>query len=317
MGAWDTFKDSAKSLIGGNKKAILEIADFSERNIKEEKAQKPSAGKPGMSNLGGFSSDAMKSYASGLDKLESLSKKLSDNIGAITGGKGFDSYSKIKRYRFEVQFNPEELYITGYGGEELPIINYRTKDKEGKEGDAKDKKGEKDPNKIGDVPLGGSHMASASTRIDMRFKLIFDQVNIQDAFFADKFTLSQTNIVKGVGSAVKKGIGKATDKAKQGHWTVQTEVEALTAIVRDPNKRLARFVWGDMAYEGVINHVNAEYVMFNVNGEPIRAFVNISMVLFDAEVSGANTDIWKNEYNKDFGSLKKPLDNPVGDLSII
>ncbi|MCR5402665.1 MAG: hypothetical protein K6E91_02465 [Butyrivibrio sp.] len=302
MGAWDTFKDSAKSLIGGNKKAILEVADFSERKIQEENAQKPSAGKPGISSVGGFSTEAMNKYGKALDNIKS---SVDDLVG---GGKdGFDYYQKIKKYRFEVQFNPEEISITGYGGEELPINTYRTKDKNGKEEVRDDK--EKNPNQIGDVPLQGSHMASASTRIDMRFKLIFDQVNIQDAFFADKFTLSQTNIVKGVGSAIKKGVGKVTDKAKQGHWTVQTEVEALTAIVRDQNKRLARFAWGDMAYEGVINHVSAEYVMFNVNGEPIRAFVNISMILFDAEVSGANTNIWKNEYMKDFGSLGDPTKN--------
>lgn len=303
MGAWDTFKDSAKSLVGGNKKAILEIADFSERKVQEQAAQKPSAGKPGISSIGGFSLESVNSFGAGLDGIKA-------SVGSIigNGNNGFDNYQKIKRYRFEVQFNPEEISITGYGGEELPIINYRTKDKDKeKKGHGEQQPGVKDTNQIGDIPMQGSHMASASTRIDMRFKLIFDQVNIQDAFFADKFTLSQTNVIKGIGTAVKKGIGKAKDKSKQGHWTVQTEVEALTAIVRDPNKRLARFAWGDMAYEGVINHVNAEYVMFNVNGEPIRAYVNISMVLFDAEVSGANTTIWKNEYMKDFGSLGNPL----------
>jgi hypothetical protein len=85
--------------------------------------------------------------------------------------------------------------------------------------------------------------------------------------------------------------------------SVQPEVEALTSVVRSGTKRLVRFVWGDMVYEGVLNNVNAEYVMFNPNGEPVRAYVSMSMVLYDEEVAGANTDIWQREYMKDFYSL--------------
>ena len=85
--------------------------------------------------------------------------------------------------------------------------------------------------------------------------------------------------------------------------SVQPEVEALTALVRSGDKRLTRFIWGDMAYEGVLNSVNAEYVMFNCNGEPCRAFVSLNMVLYDADVAGSNTNIWQQEYQKDVYSL--------------
>ena len=142
----------------------------------------------------------------------------------------------------------------------------------------------------------GSSMASATTRIDMSFKIAFDKSNPQDAFFSDKFTLSQTNLAKGALRSGLKAAGKMSN-------SVQPEVEALTALVRSGNKRLTRFVWGDMAYEGVLNSVNAEYVMFNCNGEPCRAFVSLNMVLYDADVAGANTDIWQTEYMRDIYSI--------------
>lgn len=275
--------DSLKSVVGLNQKAVLEIADFTNRDVKEQEAPKPSSGKKGFSVPSTFSNAALKSFTSAL--------------GVSTGdANAFSNYKKYEKYKFEVQFNPEEITIQGYGGEELPIQKYVTKDhKKAEKSQAEQEMDKANPK----PPVGGSHMAAADTRIEMNFKLIFDKVNIQDAFFADKFTLSQTNIVKGAGTAIKKIAG--------GSYSVQPEVEALTAIVRNEKRRLARFYWGDMSYEGVINHVNAEYVMFNCNGEPIRAFVNVAMTLFDQEVSGANTDIWKEEYNKDFGALKNPV----------
>jgi hypothetical protein len=272
-----------KDMVGANQKAVLEIADFSKTKISVENAKKPSAGNASINKaLGsGFNLEAMSSYASNLGKL-----------GEGAGG-SFKDYKGFKKYRFECQFNPEEISINGYGGEELPIQNYAKANEEGQKGQ---RSRGNDDNPSSPPDKKGSHMDSAKTHIDMSFRLVFDKTNIQDAFYADKYTLSATNIGKGIGTAVQKAKGKS--------YSVQPEVEALTAIVRDNNKRLARFAWGDMAYEGVINSVSAEYVMFNTNGEPCRAFVNISMILYDEAVAGANTKFWKDKYMKDIYSIK-------------
>ncbi len=282
-----------KSIAGFSQKAVIEIGDMSSLEVKKRDAQKPSAGagagtlgSMGKLDTGTFSMSAVSGYATAM-----VPNK---------GDEEFDLYGHIKKYRFECQFNPDELYINGYGGEELPVQKYRSKEDkpegEGQgEGEKKKKKKDDDPDKV----HGGSTMAAPNTRIDMSFKIVFDKSNPQDAFYSDKFTLSQTNIGKGVARGIMKAAGKMSN-------SVQPEVEALTAVVRSGNKRLCRFVWGDMAYEGVLNNVNAEYVMFNPNGEPVRAFVSLSMVLYDEEVAGANTDIWQREYMKDFYSLKDP-----------
>ena len=254
-----------KSMAGFSEKAILEVGDTSEVSIQLNEAKKAdSGGIGGLRGLGGFNKMAVASFV---------------NAGAGNLEQGFELHGRMKRYIFEVQFNPEELYINGYGGEELPIQNYRTKNE-----DFKNK---------------GSHMAAANTRIDFSVKLVFDRSNPQDAFYADKFTLGQTSIAKGGMRAAGKAMGKIRN-------TVQPEVEALTSIVRSEKKRMCRFIWGDMVYEGILNTVSAEYVMFNVNGEPCRAFVQLGMVLYDKDVHGADTNIWQKEYIEDFQSLKNP-----------
>ena len=283
MGFTDSLKQGAMDLVGANQKAIIEIADFSETKVEKVDAKKPSAGNGGgfvSAKDSGFSLDSMKSYERSLLSGDALNAFDKGDMG-----NAFEEYTGFKKYRFECQFNPDEITITGYGGEELPIHNYS------KDGDGQKRVPGTPPDKK------GSNMDSAKTHISMQFKLVFDKTNIQDAFYADKFTLSQTNIAKGAVTAGLKAAGKV-------NYSVQNEVEALTAIVRDNNKRLARFAWGDMVYEGVINCVSADYVMFNTNGEPCRAYVTISMILYDAAVAGANAKFWQDQYLKNIYSIK-------------
>ena len=279
MGIGSGAVQGLKDMVGGNKKAILEIADFNEAKVKINQAASPSNTKGGMTTGStGFSSGSIKQAAG------SLGVEVVGN-----GNNAFISFKNFRKYRFNCQFNPNEISISGFGGEEIPIQNFRTEE------------GQKDT---------GSLMKSASTHIEMHFKLIFDKVNNQDAFYIDKFTLSGTNAVKGVGTAIAKGMGK--------NYSVQPQVEALTAVVRDRKKTLAKFAWGDMVYEGIINSVSAEYTMFNVNCEPIRAFVDVGMILYDEEVDGAHSDIWIKEYLKDIYSIKDKgilgaLDDEIGE----
>lgn len=277
-----SLKNAGQSLAGFTQKAVIEAADFSDIKIRKKDASKPSSG-------AGLGTDITANLDVGDFDLEAV-KSFAGSIGNVLPDDSFELYGSIKKFRFECQFNPNELYINGYGGEEIAIQKFRPQD------GAAGSKSDKDANKI----ENGSTMASANTRIDMSFRIAFDKSNPQDAFYSDKFTLSQTNLAKGVARGAMKAAGKLSN-------SVQPEVEALTSIVRNGRRRLVRFVWGDMVYEGVLNSVNAEYVMFNINGEPCRAFVSLSMVLYDSEVAGANTDIWQKEYQADFWSLKSNI----------
>ncbi len=289
MGIGSTLADTAKSLAGISEKAVLTIGDMGEIKIKENQAARPSSG----NSLGGGN------FADVADVGvfdSNLAMNFATNVRGINQkNKDFDFTGHAKTYRFSVQFNPSEIRINGYGGEELPIQNFGANHEDGE-----DHSQDTDEN----GQHHGSHMAAADTRIEMSFRIIFDKVDPQDAFYSDKFTMNNVSIAKGVTKGIMKAAGKKSN-------SVQPEVEALTAVVRDKNKRLAIFAWGDMSYQGIINSVNAEYTMFNINGEPIRAVVGINMVLYDETDIGPNVNIWQREYIKDFGKLNPSVSSPT------
>ena len=301
MGFMDSLKDTAKGALGVVEKAVLIVGDTSQVSVKEVDAPKPSAGSGGLGNLGDLADIGDISSLAKIPAIPSfdpsvLAGALLNNVQKA-GEETFEAVGNTTNYRFEVQFNPAEITISGYGGEKLPTQNFGSdvnnqppdkKDKEkGKEKDKEEKKGQR----------LGSRMASADTRITMSFKVCFDKVDPQDAFYSDKFTLSGTSIATGAVKGVAKALGKKNN-------SVRPEVEALHAIARDPNKKLAMFVWGNMKYEGVINGVDSEYVMFNVQGEPIRAYVIIRMVLFGKMDLSKNVKTWNKEYTRAFYKKK-------------
>ena len=293
--------DSLLGSLGAVEKAVIEIIDFAGIKPVEKDASKASSGSGNFDGLGKFNPNALK------DAINATG----NSLATLTGKEDYSdedikNLSGIKRYRFHVQFNPAELHVTGYGGEEVAIQDFdKNKEK------PKDEEHKEEPKKSPKEILKSSRMASANTRIDLSVRLIFDKTNINEAFFGEKYALGITNVAK----QGARGIAKAFNKLKPEDYSVQREVEALTATVRDRSKRLARFVWGDMIYEGLISSVNAEYVMFNVDGTPCRAYVNLGMVLLDKAELPSSEKHWRKVYKKSF-SNKESIWNKEKDGSI-
>lgn len=262
---------SAGQVMGNVEKAIIEISDFSKREVKEKDAAKNGA-VGGLSNFGSFDQELVKEFA---EKNAAVLGSMGGNDSLDDAKPSFDINKDFHRVKFTVQFNPNELKFTGYGGEEMAVQNYTN-----------------DPKKR------GNQISSVSAHIEMNIPLIFDRVNNQDAFYSDKFSLGQTNVARGVGKL-------AVNAVTGNSYTVQPEVEAFTAIIRSGGKRLIHFSWGDMSYEGILNGVSAEYTMFNVNGEPIRANVNLRLVLLDGGNYKQTTRIWTSKYKKHLGFSKE------------
>ena len=285
------FTDMVANTLGVVEKAVLYIGDTTDVKLKEVDASKPSSGSGGLG--GGFDIGGMPDIPSIPNFDPSVLAGSLMDAAQMESDNQFEAVGSAKKYKFEVQFNPAEITISGYGGEKLPTQNFGSDvSKDPKKDGEGGKKGENKP------PRPSSSMAAADTRITMSFKVCFDKVDPQDAFYADKFSLNATSIGVGAAKAVGKAMGKKSN-------SVRPEVEALHAIARNPKKKLAMFVWGNMKYDGVINGVDSEYVMFNVNGEPIRAYVTIRMVLFGKNDLGKNVETWKREYNKSIYSLSK------------
>lgn len=75
-------------------------------------------------------------------------------------------------------------------------------------------------------------------------------------------------------NAVESNIRKKLD----WEFNIADKVDAFIQSVKDPYLRNIRFSWGSLIYEGKLYSVDANYTMFNKDGSPIRASVNIQLL---------------------------------------
>ncbi|MBR6390722.1 MAG: hypothetical protein IKS16_05200 [Lachnospiraceae bacterium] len=299
-----TLGQMAAQTMGNVEKAVIEIADFSGRKIGENEAPKPGGGhSAGMKGLGGFDESLAASYGATMGALKAAADNAADMLNA--DGTVFDINKDFHKFRFEVPFNPSELTMTGYGGEEMMVQSFTNKDAEN------DKKGEGQQGEEGKRKGRPANRISAVTsHIELSIPLLFDKTNNQDAFYSDKFTLGATNIARGAAKLVK-------DTVKgESNYSVQNEVEAFTYIMRNKNMHLMSFTWGDMSYQGILNGVNAEYTMFNINGEPCRATVTLRLVLLDSDFEDQKR-IWIQKFKNNTGMTdQKQLVKNIASMNV-
>lgn len=243
-------------------------------------AQGAAAGVPGgalLGSVGGTAANAVGDAASNA-VADAAAAALDNAASAVPGVSAVNgaanAVSPTSRV-FTVQFNPSTLRLSGHGGGLFQKTDYGT---------SKPKK------------TGGErelYFEAAKARIEMQVTLIFDKVNPKDAFMADKFAASPTGIGTGIAQAALKANGKL-------NYSVQTEIEAFTAMLRMSSTRYIAFHWGALCYKGLLNSVNTQYKMFSVSGQPIRGEVTLSLVLVDEEVNENSMGAWKAQYVKAF-----------------
>ena len=251
-------KNMGQSAIGNIEKAIIEIIDARDRQL----TILPPVPMEGVAaSFGGIGSSLnMDDTFAGVEALtDTLSQIGIGNSGSLVG---------VTSKKFQVQFNPNTLSFSGYGGGMITKTDFSS----GK----------------------AITFEPADVRISMDVDLIFDKVDAQDAFMGDKLNLAPTALVTNTAKGSLKAAGKKT-------YSVQTEVEGFIAALRSPMTRRITFHWGEMNYSGVLNRVSAQYTMFNVQGCPIRAKVELSLVCADEDVSPNSMGVWQKYYNEAFG----------------
>ena len=275
MGIGDLAKNEAKGLIGNIAKAVLVFPDsVGEVNLEDTAAAAEFGMSTGMSRVSAVSG-AMNMRNAGLSKISaaatnasSVTSKL-DAIGMDTQSltNALDS-GAIKGKKFTVQFNPASIQIVGRGGGRAPISNYGS---------------------IGKDQPGKIEYRALDPYITVRFSVVFDALNNADAFMEERFTLGATTLAKNIATAAV------------GHeYTVRPQVEGFLAALRDEDHRTMIFQWGSLRYTGVLNAVSARYTMFNTAGNPIRAEVDLGMLMGGAagdSMDGRSyLDYWKKRY---------------------
>ena len=285
---WDSFSDYAKQNLGITEKAVLEIIDLRDRPIEENPATRVVVGQASDNLLvnGPGGKDMETQMRAGM--VQDLQDNVTDerNLEAnaklplkqqkkpedvrIKRGEQVNRYTNAKAKYFTVQFNPNTLRLSGHSGGLVRKTAYNAESR----GNA-----------------GKLDYGPGKTYIELAVSLLFDKVDAQDAFLGDKFAPSISSMATG---AAKLGMSIAGKKKN----TVQPEVEALIAALRNENTRLITFFWGKFSYPGILKSVNANYVMFNVSGEPIRATVDLSITCADSEIMPRSLYMWKDLYIK-------------------
>ncbi len=152
-------------------------------------------------------------------------------------------------------------------------------------------------------------MAVETAELNLTVKLYFDDMQTYDAFLWDKFTLglsAQTaaNVVK---------LGKSLAGKEEVH-SVQSQVEALVATLRNAYTRTISFRWADFSFIGQLNTVRANYTMFSPSGRPIRAQV---LLRIQHEMDPTMLQGWYNSFDQAFGGDTKNLVKPEQDRSAL
>lgn len=208
-------------------------------------------------------------------KLQNVKMQMEDVTDTFVGStlkKGMAD--KIQGQKFTVQFNPSSIRMSARGGGRVPVSNF-----------VKDENG---------VTKATVEFKELDPYISVSFTLIFDAFNQADAFMEERFTLGATTLAKNVATAAITGAGK--------EFSVRPVVEGFLAAIRDEDHRNMIFQWGKLTYAGVLNSVSGKYTMFNTKGEPIRAEINISMLMGGAEGSSSSNAgylyYWKKRYKE-------------------
>lgn len=268
MGIENIAKSAGQSFTGGIEKAIIEI----ERHIPTEvNVTDVKAGKSLTTNLSQISdklSQQANNVANSASSEESIIKKW------VTATQESFAKGAPEKKRFVVKFNPSQVTFQGVGGGKVEKRDYEVE--------------HKDPGKKVDISY-----QEMQPRIQMNLQLVFDDYERTQAFMLEKFTdasAAARTVVTGIAGAVAKRT-----------YSVRPQVEGFIGALINPFTRKISFYWGKMKYQGVLNSVNAEYTMFSTDGNPIRANVNIGILLVDETLDYQSMGPWQYSYLTVFG----------------
>ncbi len=179
---------------------------------------------------------------------------------------------------YQVKFNPSQISFDVFGGNPVQKMNM----------------------------AGGTidvKYAEMSPRIMLNVPLLFDDYERTDAFMMEKLT--------DPGALLRTGAVSALNTVTNTTYSVKPQVEGFIAALRNEKTRKMTFCWGNMAYRGMLESVNAEYKMFNMQGQPIRAMVTLGILLVDESVKDGDIGYWKKSYQKVFESDSSSLESGV------
>lgn len=204
-------------------------------------------------------------------KAAELEKALMEKTqGALAGTLGTADKNRLmgkdKDYlAMEVQYNPSSIQMQTTTGSQLDYCG----------------------GSMGNMANNMIVQNTVPTSTTMNVQLIFDEVNVFDAF-----------MINNVNSPVGSGVQAVKNLAQKEH-SVQHQIEGILSLLTMDATRQVVFYWAKMCFRGELTAVQASYTMFNKSGNPIRGTVSLS--IRQGEQAGVyDPDSWETAYENLF-----------------
>ncbi|GEM_PF-3428168 len=142
-----------------------------------------------------------------------------------------------------------------------------------------------------------------SGRTKLSFELIFDDVDLSDAFMLQEvFDLNASKAVGKVANVWSHG---------QNFFSVRARMETFMTLLVSSITQHVIFHWGKMVFRGQVTGVSNTYNMFNTSGNPIRGTMRLEITQDDRKENQKDPDKqgdnfsyqnkqWKDSFNKTF-----------------
>ena len=149
----------------------------------------------------------------------------------------------------EVQYNPASVRMEAKGGQ------YKSMDRNGA---------------IGSGSASAIVDRDEPVQKECKFQIVIDDTNNSDAFgISDNTSLTVGNIVESASSIAKSATGT--------NFSVKAKCEALMGLVLQSHLQDMIFCYGKMSFHGKLIDCSVHYTMFNKQGNPIRATIDMTL----------------------------------------
>ncbi len=197
----------------------------------------------------------------------------------MTAAMGMKNYSVM-----DVQYNPKSIVISSNGGNMLnrPVS--------------------------GDAGATQMQITSNVMRINFTVDLVFEAINIADAFHLEGLSMNAQELSRTIESTVFNSL-------EGGGYSVQTECEGLLALLNFKRLKQCIFVWSNMFFHGELTNVDVSYEMFNKLGNPVLAKVRIVLQQIDSSKSVkyvSDDEQWNTAFDIAFGEAGSMAANAMG-----
>lgn len=235
-----------------------------------------------------------------VEALKALMKEQENTVNATSSfaNLGFSDIKKIAKQNgyvpIQVQYNPNSIRFSASTGGNRRIYS-------GREG------------------IGSAGDSMVTTRkvpkqITMSCKLIFESINVNDAFSfpsENPIPASFGQVVSLGADLIKKGINNKDSYGLAETYSVRKYAEGLVSLLTGLRSQDVIFYWGKTCFHGRLIRVSASYKMFNNAGDPIYAEVDIDIRQDSApmptphsedfrKVTEQENEIWRKQFDKAF-----------------